>query len=230
MSSLLQILAGSSGEGTYRRYPENPIFPAIFLIALFLLPNMIIAEERKPQEAQFLSPATVILSWNDVYKLFPEGNGRMAQEVVRIFGEIGVNVRWEEKASSEFSSPDTIRVRVVLRPKESSQWGLPQNTMGVVIGEKIPRESVYIFYNNVIRTIGYDLGTASSRSPKVRAQVTRAMARVVAHEIIHALIPEREHDSSGLMSLNLNRRLLLKRRLLPASPTSPALLGSPLPP
>ena len=41
-----------------------------------------------------------------------------------------------------------------------------------------------------------------------RAHFGRALGRVAAHEIVHALLPDRPHDRAGLMARSLGRREL----------------------
>ena len=43
--------------------------------------------------------------------------------------------------------------------------------------------------------------------------LARAMARVLAHELVHVVAPERGHAASGLMARQLTRHLLLRRKI-----------------
>jgi hypothetical protein len=52
-----------------------------------------------------------------------------------------------------------------------------------------------------------------ARPLKESMLLARAVARVVAHEIIHAIIPERQHDPKGLMGHGLTRKQLTQPRL-----------------
>jgi hypothetical protein len=166
------------------------------------------------------------LTWNDAYQLLPFGHEAVAKKVTDIFETEGVDVRWQTVTHEPTPSPGLVGIRVVLMPRDSSGWGLPRHTMGVVIGKKVPRETVFIFFPNVARTLGYDPRTPRARSPRERARLTRALARVVAHEVVHAIQPDREHDAVGLLSLHLDRRSLLQPRLRLAKETAEALRSS----
>ena len=43
--------------------------------------------------------------------------------------------------------------------------------------------------------------------------ISRAMGRVIGHELAHAIVPERDHDGGGLLSANLKRSHLKKSSL-----------------
>jgi hypothetical protein len=170
-----------------------------FLVAAVLISFVTMAESRALE---------LSLDWNDGHELLPISYGDVAEEVCRIFEEIGVDVRWAEREKS-----GATRVRVNLMPIDSAGWSLPKYTMGVVIGEEVPRAAVYIFYPSVLRTLGYDLVPDRRRSPRERARLTRALGRVIAHELVHAILPEREHDCEGLLNLQLTRQHLQQKHL-----------------
>jgi hypothetical protein len=153
------------------------------------------------------------LDWNDGYELLPISFEGVAEEVRQIFEDIGVDVTWAEPGQGEGEQPATTRVNVNLMPIDSSNWSLPKHTMGVVIGEEVPRKAVYIFYPSVLRTLGYDLVPDRRRSPRERARLTRALGRVVAHELVHAIMPDREHDHEGLLNPKLKRQHLQQKHL-----------------
>jgi hypothetical protein len=53
--------------------------------------------------------------------------------------------------------------------------------------------------------------------------LARAVARVVAHEIVHAVAPEANHTATGLMQPELTRAHLEMKRLRLARETTDAL-------
>lgn len=153
------------------------------------------------------------LIWNDAYQILPISYEGIAEEVAEIFEEIAVRVSWTKAGQDPAVEPHTVQVRVVLMPNLSSKWSLPHHTMGVVIGDKVPRETVFISYSGVVSTMGYEPTADRARSPRERAALTRALGRVIAHELAHAIVPERDHDTEGLLSANLKRSHLTESKL-----------------
>lgn len=94
-------------------------------------------------------------------------------------------------------------------PAEPSHWRLNSEVMGAFINDGSSERAVYIFFRNVMRGVG--LNPAASRLPtqRERRQLSQALARVVAHEVVHALAPSHPHAPRGLMCWKLNRSLLL---------------------
>ena len=189
---------------------------SIWLTAWLLLSSPVAAEP-----APATSPDLKLsLIWNDAYKLLPISYEKAANEVTKIFEAIRIQVRWTKAGQDELVEADTIQIRVVLMPRLSSGWSLDGHTMGVVIGKKVPRRTVFIFYPSVLLALGYEHVADRRRSPRERANLTRALGRVVAHEIVHAILPEREHDKDGLLSRQLKRRNLQQARLPLANETA----------
>ncbi len=152
----------------------------------------------------------VILTWNDPYDLLPQGFDRVARDIESNLGDIGICVSWDDEHTSKRAG---VRLQVVLRATDPARWELPKHTMGVLIGNKVPRSSVFIFLPNVLRTLGYGPELKRMRPPKEVAFIARGLARVVAHEVIHAVVPEHGHDGGGLLAPKLKRKALTWRHL-----------------
>ena len=164
----------------------------------------------------------VILTWNDPYELLPQGVDRVKRDVETVFGEMGIGVSWDDENSPIASR---VRIRIVLRATDPTRWKLPKHTMGVVIGNKVPRGTVFVFLPNVLRTLGYGPKVKPIRPPKDVALIARGLTRVVAHEIIHAIVPEHGHDAGGLLAPKLRRDSLTSRQLDLDPPTRALLLS-----
>ena len=145
----------------------------------------------------------LVLTWNDHYDLLPQGFERVARDIETSFAEMGIAVSWDAENTPKSAG---VRVQIVLKSADPTRWGLPQKTMGVVIGSKVPRSSVFIFLPNVLRTLGYGPEVKRRRPPKEVAFIARGLARVVAHEVIHAVVPEHGHDGGGLLAPKLKRK------------------------
>ncbi len=164
----------------------------------------------------------VILTWNDPYELLPQGFDRVARDIESNLGDLGIRVSWDDENTSKRAG---VRLQVVLRATDPARWELPKHTMGVVIGNKVPRSSVFIFLPNVLRTLGYGPKVKRIRPPKDVALIARGLTRVVAHEIVHAIVPEHGHDTGGLLAPKLRRDSLTSRQLDLDPPTRALLLS-----
>jgi hypothetical protein len=78
--------------------------------------------------------------------------------------------------------------------------------MAAAYGARGEKYSIFVFYPGVRRTLGH---SDSQLSPRHVAELSRALARIVAHEVVHVLAPESGHADSGLMSGRLTREALL---------------------
>jgi len=152
--------------------------------------------------------ATLTLVWHDSAHLFPAvGLDRLADEMEALFKENGLSVTFH--AASEHEDLRTIpapRVNAIVLPGVDRRFGLPANAMAAAHGERGEKYSIFVFYPGVRRALGH---RESELSPRHVAELSRALARIVAHEVVHVLAPERGHAESGLMSGNLGRAELL---------------------
>jgi len=153
------------------------------------------------------APALTLV-WHDSARLFPQvGLALLAEEMETLFRENGLAVRF--RAAAENENLRTIpepRVNALVIPREDWRLGLPRNTMAATLGESGKKQTIFVFYPGVRRTLGHREGDTS---PRHLAELSRALARVVAHEVVHVLVPERGHAASGLMSESLGRMELL---------------------
>ncbi len=81
--------------------------------------------------------------------------------------------------------------------------------MGAFITDGSPGRAVYIFFRNVMRGVGLNPDAGRLPTQRERRQLRQGLARVVAHEVVHALAPSQPHAPRGLMCRKLNRSLLL---------------------
>ncbi len=159
-------------------------------------------------------PLTLTLIWYDTYRLLPYSFETMTEEVVRIFNDLGVAIRWEKgrmDGSDEESARDPLKLNVMLHPNSASGWGLKGDVMGVATHREGMKGSVYVFFPEVVRALGLDRHADSLDGPRAMHELARALGRVVAHEVVHLLVPDRPHTSKGLMKRRLCRRFLLQR-------------------
>jgi hypothetical protein len=151
---------------------------------------------------------TLTLVWHDSEHVFPAiGLPRLADEMEALFRENGLSVTFHAASENEdLRRIPEPRVNAIVMPGDDGRFGLPPNTMAAALGEKGEKYSIFVFYPGVRRTLGHH---DSQTSPRRVAELSRALARVVAHEVVHVLAPERGHADSGLMSGKLTREALL---------------------
>ena len=107
-------------------------------------------------------------------------------------------------------------------------WRVNRHALGVAVGSPNEPRSVFLSVGAAKRTLG---GRGAGRRPWPErgpraARLGRALGRILAHELLHAVVPDLPHTRHGLMAPRLSRRMLLapgvgfdetvKRRLLRA--------------
>lgn len=104
--------------------------------------------------------------------------GAAQVEVVRIFADAGLEVRWTDRSPS-FTV--TIVAQVLGYSRAASQvMGVAQRTAG--------GPAVQVFFKQV-----------QHFARTYRIELSTTLAHVIAHEIGHLLLPGRPHSSTGLM-------------------------------
>lgn len=156
----------------------------------------------------------LLMVWHDAHGLAPNGTfPGMVREVEKLFGPVNLEVKWLE---AEVEDPpldeNTILLRIVLVPSKpsGSGWGLEKDVMGAFLPGGGRSHSLYIFYRNLVRAV--KIHERPSRLPNIRElrRLSRALGRVVAHEMIHAVAPTAQHASGGLMRKGLAYSFLVK--------------------
>ena len=159
------------------------------------------------------NPPTLHLLLNDSYGLYPAiAFDAMRREVEDIFAHNGLSIRVHlakpGQVLTEFPKP---RVNAILVPAEAELWNLGKNAMAAAIGERGKSRSIFVFHPVLLRTLGL---RDEIRSPGQQSDLARGLARVLAHELVHVLAPERGHAESGLMARQLTRLVLLRRDIV----------------
>jgi hypothetical protein len=153
------------------------------------------------------------LVWLDAHGLFPDV-ARVREEAEPIFRDLGVSVRWEVGTDPRPSAAGEVRIQVVLMPSEPSGWGISANAMGaVLLPDRRRQDSVYLFYAPILRNAGLGRRAGAMLRPPERRDLSRAIARVVVHEVVHAIAPNISHSDEGVMHDSLLSGALLKREI-----------------
>jgi hypothetical protein len=181
---------------------------AMLFVAVFVAATAVAADATDGGPEPETDPTVVQLVWCDPARILPERFDEMAREVSAIFRPLGVDVTWR-RANDRPASGDELNV--ILLPADPAVNLHRRATLGRV--ERTEHTALWIFAGRVRQTIGL------TRAPIMRATLEdqrdypRALGRVVAHELVHAIAPLEPHADRGLMQASLNRAVLTGPRL-----------------
>ncbi len=212
--------------GSHPRPRLPALGPCAVLATLVLLGGLAAAADRVEPPSGHVGPSpplpipaaggekgpALVLVWFDPQRLLPSALPALMGEVGATFREIGVEVAWRRAgpgtACGEGPAPE---VPVILLRADPRRDHEDEHVMGLVIADQQPRRAVWVFLSAVRRTLGQ---TSLDRPLTAREapEVARALAGVVAHEVVHAIAPEKPHARAGLMNHSLSRAFLLGTR------------------
>ena len=174
----------------------------LFLAAALLAAPAAGAERPVTVADPALQPAPIVrLVWWDPERILSQDFDQLAREVQAVFRPIGIEI--VSRHADEYSVPG--EVNVILLSSDPVRARDERRTMGRVNRER--HYALWIFTATVRETLG--LGRPGrDRMWEERRGYPRALGRVVAHEIVHTLVPEEPHASSGLMRAALSRDFL----------------------
>ena len=154
------------------------------------------------------------LIWYDPLRCIPRAFFFFQAEVDRIFGEIGIPVTWEKNTMTR-GHPEAVNVSVILVGHHRKLPGFNHRVLGSfqhkppTMTKQTQRQSVLIYLPNIVRTLGYPLhdddisihGSILSQvnRPEELRKLSRAIGRIIAHEVVHAVSPDIPHTPEGLM-------------------------------
>ena len=166
--------------------------------------------------AEEAAPATLSVVWLDPSAALPVADEAVAGELRRLLASAGVGLLWQ-KGDLE-AAADASELRVVLLAREAAG---PTEVMGSVYRGSRTR-TAWINLPAVLRTLR--LGDQRPAWPAgARPGLARALARVIAHELIHILAPEMPHAREGLLAAKLGPRFLTGPEAALSSPVAAAL-------
>jgi hypothetical protein len=193
-----------------------------FTVAVVTLASIVAtvaaAEDAGPMDLEgvvgprVLSPSSAPLAASPVLRLVwldPTGIGVGAEAGARdearsLLQKMGATVTWRRGHAGELARPG--EVRVILLDRTAAKSGKP------VLGATPPRFDgapfVWVHVRSVRAVIGRDArGPAFTMVAAASHDLSLALGRVVAHELVHALAPSVPHGT-GLMSALLSYRQL----------------------
>lgn len=135
----------------------------------------------------------------------------MACEVETLFRKIGVQVTLL-RGSSEGATADPEVVHVIPMSRPRPVWRLNENVMAAAPREEGVPQRIYLFLSHVQRVLGHGGKADASALLRQNLEFSRALGRVLAHEIVHAVVPAHPHAATGLMSARQRRGSLLRHK------------------
>lgn len=148
----------------------------------------------------------VVLS--DGHRKVPGGLEPIEALLVEEFRRIGVGVVW---TPGDHPSPPEDLVRIAILPHDGADWGSARKALGATVRDG-GGSSVFIFYPAVERTLGRRTETSRISGPDVNPQEWQlGLARVITHEILHALLPAKLHDTTGVFAEDVRVQNLVAR-------------------
>jgi hypothetical protein len=123
----------------------------------------------------------------------------MRQEVGVVLAPAGLPCAWRSAEPGAETSLGELRV-IFLR-----STGLGADRGGTALGRTalgIPVAATWVYVPNVALALGLE-PDANQGSFEAQRRVGIALGRVVAHELVHVLAPEREHAQAGVMRRTL---------------------------
>ncbi len=145
------------------------------------------------------------LVWIDPVRLAPGTYAEMKAESTLVLEGLGAEVSWSEAPDGAVLGSEYTAVIAV--PTHQLGDGDTRHVMGATRPDTSLPPAVWIYPDQVAWALGFDVRARPRWSPAQRSGFARALARVVSHEVVHALgVPE--HSSHGLMAATLDRRAL----------------------
>ena len=155
--------------------------------------------------------ADVRLVWVDVtgaaQPAFPEAR----REIVALLERVGLRATVRQGEVRGIS--DASELTVVVLPGTPPGTHLHDRVMGATQRTPDGVRAMWVYASGVGATLGLDMRAGRFWSLAERRQFGTALGRVVVHEVVHALAPQRPHHREGIMAERLGRAQLLRPRL-----------------
>ena len=223
LAFVLLALAGAAplrGEGTLATSPLVP--PPIERVRPAADPPLV----EFPSASSGTRPQRVVrVAWYDVDRLVRSNFGLIAAQLTTFFRQTDVAIVWRHGGIGVGSEdvPDD-EVPVVLLATDTARLRPARPVIGTTT-RKGPRV-VTVLLDPIRETLGLR-SLSQVLSPMEARQLAQAVARVVAHELVHALAPGQEHCARGLMQHAFSRSDLLSPLSVSDAQAVRALLAAP---
>ena len=151
-------------------------------------------------------PSILVRLHNPEGLLSDEALDRLREEAAAAFRRSGAEIRFVTGGGGPPIVPAT------LYPEMPKNWKVARGALGVAVGDPDGPRSIFLSVGAVGRALGWHgAGRGRRAGPKkgpAAIRFGRALGRVLAHELVHAIAPDCPHTGSGLMSARLTRWML----------------------
>jgi len=171
----------------------------------------VLAPVPLPDPPPVIAGAPVLsLLWFDPQASLPDGFETLEREVAAIFRGIGAEVRWTRGGpGTVYGGSELPEIPVILLREDPARTRAERHVMGLVMPQQAQNRAVWVFLRSVRFTLGHDVARQRTATDAQARDLAFALARVVAHEVVHSIAPDEPHARGGLMSHSLNRSFLL---------------------
>jgi hypothetical protein len=164
------------------------------------------SEAAAPARVPAASPAPAAsLVWLDPASAALGTDAMVRPEVTRLLRAMGVTASWRRGEPQELARPGELRI-IFLDRAAQREHGVP--VLGATPSSFQGERFVWVHVPSVRAAAGV---SSQTTAPSLDLPSTRrlglALARVIAHEVVHALAPELPHGR-GLMSARLDHGML----------------------
>ena len=153
-------------------------------------------------------PPTILVRLHNPERLLSdEALDRLREEAAAAFRRSGAEIRFVTSGGGPPIVPAT------LYPEIPKTWKVARGALGVAVGDPGGPRSIFLSVGAVGRALRWHgAGKGRRAGPKngpAALRFGRALGRVLAHELVHAIAPDCPHTGSGLMSARLTRWMLI---------------------
>lgn len=149
-------------------------------------------------------PRRLTIHWSDPEAQFPFSLSELAAEAGALFAPLGIALEW---TSAEVARAAREDVQVILLAEDRSKGRMGTRAMACVQMGARSGPTAWILVPRVRALLGLPPRRLSGEGP----MLGRALARVMAHELVHLLAPSVPHARRGLMNESLGRDFLVRR-------------------
>ena len=166
---------------------------------------------RAASATEIPGKATIVLHVDNFASLPSETLNQAEKVVAAIFAEAGVNLVWVEAHERRARRDGERHLKLLLLSRDMAEKKIAADRVGAdVLGQaaKVVGRA-YIFMHRV-----------QELAERNALAVGRVLARVIAHEMGHLLLPVYGHSATGIMCENLDLRMKVDARFTPEQSAS----------
>lgn len=146
-------------------------------------------------------PRRLTIHWSDPERQFPYEMAPLVAEARALFAPLGIGLDWAP--ADMVLARD--HVQIVLLALDRSRGRMGEHTMACVQEGPAAQPAAWILVPRVRETLGLPPRPLPNEGPLL----SRALARVMAHELVHLIAPRVRHAPGGLMNASLGRDFLI---------------------